>query len=415
MSLNMDELILQKDQLSISLTPKLFFDLFAKIYEDDKDVAKVKQFAFIFITLFVLIGILANIISMLTYINSKLLMNKFNWYLLVISVFKQLFCLTIFIDYIFSKLYSKEIFLHDLNKITNKIIDFTIHSSDSAIAFLTIFIALDRCFLIKSQQKINEFVTRLQVKFLIVTSLTGVFLLKAVNLFICEFEIQNTNHALYCTIVSPFTFNVFPYIVILILNILSIFLKLYFYKKQKLVTNNLAKKSLIVILELQEMKRQSKVEFDEIVPAKAKCLQKQCSSNRRVSIQPNTANEEILQLKDLKKMSLIKLSSQCSRTLNKNNYEGKKLHILIIIISNIWSVLTRIFYFSLNSYFVLFQLTFFNLETTVMLQIVSSVFYNSNHSLNFFVYFSFYENFRAVLINFLSKLWCKKSSPIDLV
>lgn len=202
----------------------------------------------------------------------------------------------------------------------------------------------------------------------------------------------------------------------MILNIISLFLKFCFYKNQKIVTNNLAKKSLLTILELQEIRRKSKVELEEIVPIKPKSLPKQYSSNRKFSIQTHSTNEEILKLKDLKKMSLIQISSQCSRTLDKYNYEGKILHFLIIIISTVWSILTRILYFSLNSYFILFQLNFLKLETAVMLQIVSSVFYNLNHSLNFFVYFSFYENFRAILIdNFLSKLRCKKSSQIDLI
>jgi hypothetical protein len=412
----MDEIIFQEEEISISLTPELFFNLFANIYKEDKDVAKVKQFAFIFITLFVSIGFFGNLISMLTFLNKKLLMNKFNWYLLIVSVFKQVFCLTLFIDFVFSKIDVKEIFLHDFNKITNKIIDFSIHTSDSCIAFLTIFISLDRIGLLKNRSKINEFITRVQIKFLITTSLSGVILLKALNLFVCDLDIQNTKHALYCTIVSPFVFNLFPYIVILILNIISLFLKFCFYKNQKIVTNNLAKKSLLTILELQEIRRKSKVELEEIVPIKQKSLPKQYSSNRKFSIQTHSTNEEILKLKDLKKMSLIQISSQCSRTLDKYNYEGKILHFLIIIISTIWSILTRILYFSLNSYFILFQLNFLKLETAVMLQIVSSVFYNLNHSLNVFVYFSFYENFRAILIdNFLSKLFCKKSSQIDLI
>jgi hypothetical protein len=52
---------------------------------------------------------------------------------------------------------------------------------------------------------------------------------------------------------------------------------------------------------LQEIRRKSKVELEEIVPIKPKSLPKQYSSNRKFSIQTHSTNEEILKLKDLKK------------------------------------------------------------------------------------------------------------------
>ena len=53
-------------------------------------------------------------------------------------MFKLIFSLTLFIDYIFSKIYKDQKFLHDINETASKIIDFIVHTSDSCIAVLTV-------------------------------------------------------------------------------------------------------------------------------------------------------------------------------------------------------------------------------------------------------------------------------------
>ena len=120
------------------MTPQSFLNLYTKIYNFDKDIATIKAIAFILNICLLSIGILDNMISIFVLLQKKLRQHKFNWYLLVVGIFKQFFCITLFVDYLFSKFYKDPIFLHDFSEISSQIIDFTVHTSDSCIAVLTV-------------------------------------------------------------------------------------------------------------------------------------------------------------------------------------------------------------------------------------------------------------------------------------
>jgi hypothetical protein len=77
---------------------------------------------------------------------------------------------------------------------------------------------------------------------------------------------------------------------------------------------------------------------------------------------------------------------------------SQKSHYTVIIATDIWSVLTSFPYYILNSY-LLFQLNFFNIETIIILQIISSVFFNSNPCISFFIHLCFNEEFREAILN----------------
>jgi hypothetical protein len=158
--------------LSIFMTPESFFEIYKSIYQKDSDIATVKNIAFICSIFFMAFGIIGNIISIFVFLQKKLLEHKFNWYLLILAIFKLIFCVTLFVDYLFSKIFKEEIFLHDLHETTKQLFDFLIHSSDSCIASLTIILSLDRYHDIKYPMKIKEFITQLHAKKLIIISLT---------------------------------------------------------------------------------------------------------------------------------------------------------------------------------------------------------------------------------------------------
>ena len=139
------------------MTPQHFLNLYEKIYKHDKDIGKFKEVALVLSIIFMLIGIVDNSISIYAFLQKKLLENSFNWYLLIVTIFKLIFCTTLFTDYIFNKVYYEPIFLHDLNRYATVIIDYIIHTSDSCIALLTVFLSLDRLYAIRHPLKWRRF------------------------------------------------------------------------------------------------------------------------------------------------------------------------------------------------------------------------------------------------------------------
>jgi hypothetical protein len=209
-------------RLSIFMTPESFFEIYKSIYQKDSDIATVKNIAFICSIFLMAFGIIGNIISIFVFLQKKLLEHNFNWYLLILAIFKLIFCVTLFVDYLFSKIFKEEIFLHDLHETTKQLFDFLIHSSDSCIASLTIILSLDRYHDIKYPMKIKEFITQLHAKKLIIISLTLIILFKTFSSVVCAINIKYDTQVLYCTVINPFIFNITPFSVNMIINSLLI-------------------------------------------------------------------------------------------------------------------------------------------------------------------------------------------------
>jgi hypothetical protein len=384
---------LNKSHISISLTPETFLQAYTSVYNSDKDVSVARQFALIFSIIFMITGIIGNFINIWILFQKKLREHKFNLYLLVMSILKFIFCSTLLLDYLFSKFYLKSTFFHNFHRISYVIIDFIIHTSDSSISFLSVFLSLDRLYAIKYPLKIKEFITNLHAQFLIGISLFTLFISKILSSVICEINIGNNNHLFYCTVASPFIFNTIPLLIILILNTLLIkSLISYLKKKRRNSIEFLARNSISLIT-----MNNSKNSYSE------KMIELKESKNVN-SIQHRTKKNysaEVIELKDLKRKSILLNSSISLRKFSKKHDQQKRSHYVVIIISDIWSILTSIPYYSFNYYFILFQLNIFNLETVIILQIISSIFFNSNHSLSFFMYFCFYEDFRTCLKSML--------------
>ena len=131
---------LNKSHISISLTPEAFMKVYASVYNSDKDIAVARETALIFSLIFMVIGMIGNLINIFTLLQKKLREHKFNLYLLAMSILKLIFCSTLFFDYIFSQFYSKSEFFHNFHRISYIIIDFLIHTSDSCISLLTLFL-----------------------------------------------------------------------------------------------------------------------------------------------------------------------------------------------------------------------------------------------------------------------------------
>ena len=303
-------------------------------------------------------GLVTNICSLCVFLNVKMRQRKFNWYLLINALFEIIFCKILFIDYIFTK-YKNKIFLHDINSIFNVIIDFTTHSSDSCSTLLAILLSLDRLYAIKWPLNIKNFVTQLHAKKLILMSLLISILMNAISYTACK--LKNSNHTLiiYCSLISPQLFSSIPLIIILVLNVILI--------KEVIIHYNKSNKNKINFV------------FKKYSDANSFTLQ---DSGR----------------------DFFPLNGK----LQKSDY-GKLTHYIFIIVSDIWSLLTIVPYYVLNTFLSLIQLKIqgwenVEMKTIILSQIASSILFNSNHCFKFFIYISFYKEFRRVLKSFFTKL-----------
>ncbi len=380
--------LLNETQLSILLTPEYFMYFYTQLYRFDKNISKARDFAFVLSVIFMSVGILGNTISIYVLQKKNIRKNKFNWYLLVVSILRLLFCMIVFIDYIFSKIYVEEIFLHDLNKISSLIIDFVLHTSDSCVVTLTLFLSLDRLYAIRQPMKIKEFMTHFHAKLVISSSLITVIVLKIVSFVFCELNIEGNYHIIFCTVISPTLFNTVPLIIILILNTLLVIAVIKYYRAQS-KQNSTDEESLA----------STSFHSKERIRLKKFVLKEEFRESKSISIRnfrsfgsTNTTTTSSIRNKNRKKMT-----------------NTQKSHYLIILVTDIWSVITSFPYYTLNSFFVLFQLNIFHIENLILLQIVSSILFNSNQCISFFIYISFYNDFRIVVNELFLKCICKRS------
>ena len=333
------------------------------------NVVKTKGIAFCLNIVLMIIGIFGNIISICIFLQKKSLRTKFNWYLLVVTVAKLIFCLTLFTDYVFTKFNSKAAFLHDLNKISSTIIDFILHTSDSCAALLTVYLSLDRLYAIKSPLKIKYFITNLHAKCLISVSLLSLILIIFFNNIICEYNVSGTVQVVYCTIICPTIINTIPLTIILVFNILLVHETVKYFRKKTVEKDAFNKDSRSAIVIQYYLKK---------------------SNTERIISSLNSMREF-----RSKKFTIT-----------------QKSHCIVIILSDIWAVLTSLPYYLISSYFILFQTNVFEMETVVIIQFISSVFFNSNHCVNFFIYFCFYDYFRETLKALFLKLSIRENKSL---
>ena len=352
--------MLNNTEMSVLITPEEFLNIYHIIYNFDENIARFKELSLILSVVFMIVGILNNTTCIYVVWQGKLLEKKFNWYFLIKSVFRLIFCVTLFSDYIFSKMYYRKIFLHDLNKYAELIIDFIIHTSDSCVSLLTFFLTLDRLYAIKYPLKIKDFFTTLHPKYLISISLVVFIIFVLLNFVLCEHKLGSQFQNSYCSIVSPTILNSLPLLAILVLNILLIIekVKKYFHHKTSL------RYSLKSLIELQNFKEEN---------------------------------------------SSVRLYSHFFIETKQENYKIDKSHYFVIIV-NIWSFITSTPYYILNSYHSLYHLNLFSIETLVKIQIISSLLFNSNYCIHFFLYFSFYVEFREFLIGPIKRQLIRKKS-----
>ena len=295
----------------------------------DEQIGNLEDIACNLNIVLMFLGIIANFVSIWAFLHKKLLIRKFNWYLLVLSLFELIFCSVLFVDYTFSKLYDSGELLHLYSNSMNKLITFITHTSDSFIVLLTLFLSVDRLYAIKKPMQIRFFITNLHAKKLIGISILILFVL---NLF-SSLLLSSS----YSSLFSPIMFHTVPLVIILLLNTFLVKEIIKYYRKQ------------------------------------SRAHSKRKARDRRLIriITDNRCNN------DLKKCFSQHNISKISFKKIKNT---QKSHFFILIVSDIWYLVTSIPYFTLIIYFKLLELhlvaNIFDVKIVIILQIVSSIFFN---------------------------------------
>ena len=310
------------------------------IYLNDDDMVTLMGLSSQINIAFLIVGIFGNILSIYAYLQRSMRKHKFNCYLLLMALFELIFCIILFTDYLFRLFYVKPMFLHDLNVYTNMAIDYLLHLVDSYVTMLSLIMSIDRIYAIKNPTELNNFITYVHPKRIALTALFTLIIFKIPGIIVCYHEsemiLMNT---LCCTILLPTIFNVLPTVVILMINC-SLILKIINYYK------------------------------------------------------------------NLPKILIIRISnSESSSTMNKSLQRPlcrvQKSHHFVIIVSSMWLVLTTIPYYTFNFFHLLFNPNLFRVNIDLKLiskmQIISSILFNLNHCLNFFIYFGFNNEFRMCI------------------
>jgi hypothetical protein len=210
---------------------------------------------------------------------------------------------------------------------------------------LTLILSIDRLYAIKNPTKIKSFFTNLHSKILLISSYISLLIVKIPGIFFCYENTTKNFHLIYCTLISPAVLNVIPTVIIFIINSLLIYEIVSYYRMR----GKLSKDS-----------------------EKTKYNLKVCRN-----------------------------SSMYVRCVNYKPVDRvKRSHYLVIIILAAWSVFTSIPYYAFHAFYLLITLNIFTSTDTKALhvvQITSSIFFNSNHCINFFIYLFFYDEFRVTI------------------
>jgi hypothetical protein len=235
-----------------------------------------------------------------------------------------------------------KIFLHELNIYSKIILDFVCHTTDSYTIIITLTLSIDRLYAITNPIKIKGFVTNTHPKIIIISSFIILVVIKLPSTAICHLCTSQKVCTIFCTLISPIVFNILPALIISILNIVLI-LKIIKYNKMKPSIKTFRGGRVYLM-------------------------------TRMNNIQPITK-------------------------LRKSRY-------FVIVTIALWLLFTNIPYYALLAYQFGLRTYFINVVTTAELQMATSVLFNSNHCINFFIYTCFHDVFRMNLVKLFS-IWTK--------
>ena len=301
-------------------------------YNVDFEEVQLKEIAIKIKFILTLIGIAGNILHIYAFLQKKSRCLKINCYLMYLAISQFIFCFTLFFDYLFCFMRQQK-FLHDYNIYANVLIDFIIHACDWNLTAITLFLSIDRLYAIKNPIKLKRFFTQKHIKAIMIGSILISIVGRIPFLISCVREVNTL--VLICSTV-PFLINICFLVVNFILAVALVKEMAIYYRS----ISKEATASLLVVLNNNSLKSHKTSEYDG----------------------PKMANSSVFNAKQM-------TSSQ-------------KLHYTAIIISSLWSVVASITYYTLLNYWTYFNNDLFskhfNLKTTIIMQIISSIFNTPN-------------------------------------
>ena len=296
-----------------------------------------------------LLGIIGNSLSIYVFSQKKMIIRKFNWYLLVMAIFELAFCLLLFIDYLFQRNHPEQIFLHELNTAINMIFEFSIHLIDTYVIQITLILTINRLYAIKHPIEVKNFVTNLHSKCLIVSIFISLIVLKVPIFMLCYSNSHSNFNIVFCTTFSPLVFNIIPTAIILVLN-------------------------MFLIREIRNYYRRKPEHFFSFA-----------------SSQHSAQSTEELSYNEVKKQKKLYRTNFVRKLIYKPVSRSQKAHFLVIIAVACWLAATSLPYYSFSTYYLIFRFhtftNYFDIDTLKIIQMISSNFFNSNHCINFFIYY----------------------------
>lgn len=344
----------------------------------DQDALVIKQYEFIatkinFIMMF--IGILSNAICIGILAQKELIKRKFNWYLLILASAELIFCIVLFIDYLFPLIYKEPILLHRLNYHFQIFIYFIIHFTDSYSVAITLLLSIDRLYAIRHPIRIKNFITNKNSKFLLISIFIVFISIKCPQViisYLMEYHDYDASSSLffvvYSTIVSPLVMNILPGLSILIINTI-LFVKIINYEKEKLK----AKFNVTIKFSKRSSKRQQ---------------QKDEKQHHEHNYKSDYQRQEEAKYQQKNNFTFASVTHRPITRIQKSHY-------LVIIMLAVWLLFTTIPYYILLCLMGLFH----NKTEFKKIQTISSVLFNSNHCINIFIYFCFHSDFRSRIIS----------------
>ena len=328
------------------------------------DIEKIVEVSCILNTVISLTGLIGNIICIIVFTQKRMRSKKMNFFMLISAIFEFIFCLILSIDYSFRFIHPGKIFFHGLHKYIEKITDFLVHTIDSNLIAFTLISSIERLKAIKNP--INVVPTRNQLKIskysMFYSFLISSFIELASFSLCFKYDYISNFQISYCILTKPIIFTIIPTLIILAVNTLLIGELVRYFK-------NKSTERQILFTRISSAHRR---------PTEDELVVRVC----RINSGPELSEARILRIKR-----------------ESNDKPLKDKNAIIIIAISIWIVATTIPYCVSNSLYSLsnfdsFEL-YLNVESIIKSHVITTVFFNSNHCINFFIYLFFSSEFRS--------------------
>lgn len=299
-------------------------------------------------------GLIGNTICLMIFSTKELRKSTFNKYLLILAIIELLFCLTVWANESCMIFCHVPKFLIQIDNILAVFIHLLTNLFHTSSIMITLLLSIDRLYAIYQPLKIKDFITRRNIKLSVFIGLLICFVVHVPELPLFLL----TNELIYFTYSSIFAvilLATLPALIMLILNTI-LFIKIIHHDYRRRTRKD-------------NFSIRTRVTKDE-----NKIVNETVTMTKIINYQPLTRTQ--------------------------------KSHFIVIIIIGMWLILTEIPY----NLIIWIMLVTKEYQKYFVLQFITSVLWNSNHCINFFIYICFHNSFRAQLRRIIMSVVCPNRS-----